>query len=85
MSQSPARVTVTFLAARLGLLPGAGGGCRVAIVTFHRNLDYKSDLSIWRDTAAKAQYNPRAFYNFGMALVDRAAGTMRPRPISRRP
>ena len=56
MSQSPARVRV------LGCCLALAAVVALAIVTLYRNLDYKSDLSIWRDTAAKAEYNPRAFY-----------------------
>ena len=39
------------------------------ILTFQRNVDYQSELSIWGDTVAKAPHNERAQYNFGHALA----------------
>lgn len=43
-------------------------------LTVLRNRDYSSLLTIWGDTAEKCPSNPRAHYNFGMALcaVDKA-------------
>ena len=41
------------------------------ILTFQRNADYQSDLSIWQDTMAKVPGNVRAHYNVGIALGDR--------------
>ena len=41
----------------------------LGIVTFHRNVDYQSELSLWEDTAAKAPRNARAHGNLGAALV----------------
>ena len=52
----------------------AGGSLAVlavgalAILTFHRNADYASDLSICQDTVAKVPGNDRARYNLGVAL-----------------
>lgn len=46
------------------------GGTVVVLgsVTMARNLDYRSDLAIWRDTVAKRPGNPRAHNNLGTAL-----------------
>jgi tetratricopeptide (TPR) repeat protein len=46
-------------------------GVLLAILTFHRNFDYQSDLSIWQDTVAKEPYNTWAHINFGNALQRR--------------
>ena len=44
-------------------------GVALGALAFHRNLDYRSDLSIWEDTVAKAPDNERAHYNLGAALA----------------
>jgi tetratricopeptide (TPR) repeat protein len=41
----------------------------LGILTWQRNRDYRSELSIWRDTARKRPNNPRAYTNLGLALV----------------
>ncbi len=41
----------------------------LGILTFQRNLDYRSELSIWEDTVAKAPNNHRAHNNLGNVLV----------------
>jgi Flp pilus assembly protein TadD len=41
----------------------------LGILTFQRNADYRSTLSIWEDTVVKAPGNDRAHYNLGMALT----------------
>ncbi len=53
------------------------GGCLVTftafvlgILTFQRNLDYRSDVSIWEDTLAKAPANTRAHAYYSWALAD---------------
>jgi tetratricopeptide (TPR) repeat protein len=38
-------------------------------LTVRRNHDYRSDVAIWRDTAAKEPGNARARNNFGLALL----------------
>jgi Tfp pilus assembly protein PilF len=53
------RSMIVFAAAALGL------GC----ATFQRNKDYRSELAIWSDTAAKCPENARAHYNLGNAMV----------------
>jgi tetratricopeptide (TPR) repeat protein len=64
--------------ARRGWLPGRLGPvvatCLVTLVavalgglTFRRNQDYRSELSIWEDTLAKVP-NAQAHYNMGVAL-----------------
>ena len=70
--------------ALLGRLPGDGrfskwasGAVALALVialatvTARRNLDYRSQLSIWQDTVTKAPGNPRAQHGLGFALADR--------------
>jgi len=42
----------------------------LAGLTIARNHDYRSDLAIWRDTAAKRPGNPRAHNNLGAALQE---------------
>ena len=43
----------------------------LGLLTYSRNLDYQSDLSIWQDTADKVPNNERAHNNLGLALADR--------------
>ncbi len=45
-------------------------GVALGILTFQRNVDYRSELSIWEDTVAKAPGNERAHYNLGKILGD---------------
>ena len=45
------------------------GSVVLGILTFQRNADYRSELSIWEDTIAKAPHNDRAHYNLGVALA----------------
>ena len=57
-----------------GLLFGcaaAAAGVTLGTLTFQRNKDYRSGLSIWQDTAAKAPHNARAQCNLGVALMAR--------------
>jgi protein O-mannosyl-transferase len=39
-------------------------------LTYHRNRDYQSGISIWTDTIAKRPDNPRAHYNLGRHYVE---------------
>ncbi len=41
----------------------------LVFLTWRRNLDYRSELSIWQDTVVKHPQNPRAHTNLGLALV----------------
>ncbi len=56
-------------------LPVMGGCLAIAvglgfgILTFLRNQDYQSAVSIWQDTVAKAPGNVRAHHNLGLALM----------------
>jgi tetratricopeptide (TPR) repeat protein len=43
----------------------------LGILTFQRNADYRTDLSIWQDAVAKQPDNERAHANLGVALADR--------------
>ena len=61
------RFASQWISGALVMLVGVGLG----VLTFHRNLDYTSDLSIWEDTVAKAPANERAHNNLGTALTDR--------------
>jgi len=38
-------------------------------LTYYRNADYRSELSIWQDAVANAPRNARAHYNLGVALA----------------
>jgi tetratricopeptide (TPR) repeat protein len=38
-------------------------------LTVRRNVDYRSELAIWADTAAKRPESPRAHYNLGCTLL----------------
>lgn len=42
--------------------------CLLGAATYARNLDYRSALSIWTDTASKFPKNARAYLNLGKAL-----------------
>jgi tetratricopeptide (TPR) repeat protein len=52
------------LVALLALAAVAGG------LTARRNLDYRSELTLWTDTVAHRPENPRARTNLGIALVE---------------
>jgi tetratricopeptide (TPR) repeat protein len=55
------------------ILTGTAAGTVVlflATLTIQRNRDYRSELTIWRDTVNKCPGNPRARTNLGLALVD---------------
>ena len=39
-------------------------------LTFTRNKDYRSGVSIWQDTVDKKRLNPRAHCNLGLTLID---------------
>lgn len=59
---------------RRRLLMTAGGLVLVlavacAALTFRRNEDYRSPLSMWKDVVAKSPNNPRAQYNLGLILL----------------
>ncbi|MGD0017255.1 MAG: tetratricopeptide repeat protein [Verrucomicrobiia bacterium] len=41
----------------------------LGFLTVRRNADYRSELAIWSDTAAKRPSNPRAHNNLGVALA----------------
>lgn len=42
----------------------------LGFLTWQRNIVYRSELSLWQDTAAKVPDNPRAQNNLGMALLE---------------
>ena len=46
-------------------------GLTLAVLTWQRNGDYRSELSIWEDTAIKLPNNPRAHNNVGKVLAER--------------
>lgn len=57
-------------AATSRFLPLAGlGAC--ALLTTARNAVYHSELSLWADTVRHRPENPRAHFNYGVALLDR--------------
>jgi tetratricopeptide (TPR) repeat protein len=45
------------------------GGAALLILTFGRNLDYRSDVTLWAATVAQCPENSRAQVNLGSALV----------------
>ncbi len=47
-------------------------GVALGILTFQRNVDYQSELSIWADAVAKAPGNARVHNNLGIALAGRS-------------
>ena len=66
-------VVLAVLALRLGrgrwgLVAGAGLVVAFAGMTVRRNADYRSELTLWRDTVAKRPSNVRAHYTLGAAL-----------------
>ena len=67
------RVGQTFLSAAwagiFGVCVATAGALTLGTVTYHRNADYHSDLSIWQDTVRKAPRDARAHYNLGVALA----------------
>jgi protein O-mannosyl-transferase len=63
LTEPAARNVLIFSAVAISIVYG--------VLTFHRNRDYGSTLSIWRDTASKAPNNPRAHINLGNALSAR--------------
>ena len=58
-----------FLAEIVGGCAVAGAALTLGILTFQRNADYRSDLSIWQDTIGKAPSNAREYYNLGRVLA----------------
>jgi Flp pilus assembly protein TadD len=44
----------------------------LALLTWHRNTQYQSELALWQDAALKNPSNPRAHFNLG--VVYEAAG-----------
>lgn len=57
--------------ARLGLAWGAVGVLTVlfGVLTWQRNLDYRTSVGLWQDSVAKRPGNSRAYNNLGEALV----------------
>ncbi len=53
----------------IGALSVMFAAIALGIITFRRNLDYHSEVSIWQDAVAKAPGNERAHYNLGAVLV----------------
>ncbi len=66
----------------VGALLAGVAAITLSALTFHRNRDFWSDLSIWSDTAVKAPHNFRAFYNLGKSLVE-AGRPKKPSPCTR--
>jgi len=60
------KLTGRAVAAAAGLSFAGLLGC----VTFDRNADYRTAISIWQDTVNKRPENPRALYNLGWYLGD---------------
>ena len=58
------------LAGRHSLMVCAAAAAGLGWLTVQRNQDYKSELTIWRDTVAKCPDNERAHNNLGEFLLD---------------
>ncbi len=54
---------------RLGVGTLVLAGLALGAATVRRNMDYGTEVSIWRDTAQKAPTNPDAQYGLGLALA----------------
>jgi tetratricopeptide (TPR) repeat protein len=68
-------VVAGVFAARAAMGPRARAACLIAtaglgVLTVVRNEDYRSELTLWMDTAHKRPQNARASYNCGVALLD---------------
>ena len=48
------------MAGIFGVCVATAGVLTLGTLTYHRNADYRSDLSIWQDTVHKAPGNARA-------------------------
>jgi tetratricopeptide (TPR) repeat protein len=57
------------LMGRWAAVPLAALAAALGWLAYERNLDYRSELSIWGDTVAKQPDNPRAHANLGVALA----------------
>ena len=55
----------------MGVCLVSGAAVALGIVTFHRNVTYSSDLSIWQDTVDAVPDSNRGQNNLGLALADR--------------
>jgi tetratricopeptide (TPR) repeat protein len=64
------RLCLRWTAGVLGGCAAAAVGLTLGVLTFERNADYHSTLSIWQDTVNKAPQNTRAYLNLGRALED---------------
>jgi Flp pilus assembly protein TadD len=62
------RVIPQHAAKILGLCLVVVAASAMGILTYQRNNDYKSELSIWQDTVLKAPDNHRPHFNLGNAL-----------------
>jgi tetratricopeptide (TPR) repeat protein len=56
--------------ARACYVAGVAGALALGILTVRRNVDYRSELALYHDTAVKRPANGFARYNFGKALAD---------------
>jgi len=44
--------------------------CGLAVATYQRNRDYRSEISIWQDTVVKAPHHAEAWHNLGLAYIN---------------
>ena len=67
-------VAAHALAGRRALVGLMGVALLLGVLTFQRNLDYRSEKSLWADTVAKAPSNARAHCALGIALLSDPGG-----------
>jgi tetratricopeptide (TPR) repeat protein len=54
----------------LTLVPAISAAAVLAVLTWQRNAQYQSDISLWQDTVNKRSENPRAWNNLANALIN---------------
>lgn len=64
-AENPGRAWLKTVSAGVFVLIAVAFG----LSTYVRNVAYHSAIALWRDTAAKAPFNPRAHANLGVALA----------------
>lgn len=68
-SVSPFLISSRFLRGIVGAVGLGGLTLLLGFLTFQRNQDYQSELSLWADEVSKVPQNPRAHNNLGYELA----------------